>query len=103
MIAGYRYWVWIWYGILAIGILGLGAALYWGRRTDWKNLDEVLRAVGTISVSLGMLWLIRGLGGGVGETLLIVALFSFVLAFVLGRKIEDRRPPSESDDEDGDA
>jgi hypothetical protein len=100
MIAGRRYWIWIWYGILVIGMVGLVTALYWGRRTEWKNLDEILRAVGTITVSLGMLLLLHGTGGGSGETLLIVALTSFVLAFVLGRRIDDRRP---SDlDQDGD-
>lgn len=95
---GRRYWVWIWYGILVIGIVGLITALYWGRRTEWKNLDEILRAVGTITVSLGMILLLYGTGGGVGQTLLVVALFSFVFAFVLGRRIEDRRSSDHAGD-----
>ncbi|MEZ4587892.1 MAG: hypothetical protein R2909_16060 [Gemmatimonadales bacterium] len=99
MIIGLRYWIWIWYGILALGVVGLVTALYWGGRTGWRNLDEILRATGTIAVSMGMVLLLKGLGGGAGEVLLVVALFSFVMAFVLGRKIDDRRPPDEGDDE----
>jgi len=26
------------------GLLGLGASAHWGRRTHWRNVDEVLRA-----------------------------------------------------------
>lgn len=94
MIIGLRYWILIWYGILAIGVLGFLAAVYWGRQTGWKNIDEVLRAVGTMAVSGGMLVLLRRGGGGVGEALLVLALFCFVLAFVLGRRGNDNRPGS---------
>ena len=98
---GRSYWILIWYGILGIGVIGLIAAVYWGRKTQWKNLDEVLRAVGTVTVSLGMVLLLKRETGGLGQGLLIVALFSFVLAFILGRRAGPGRPPSvESEDED---
>lgn len=98
---GLRYWIWIWYGILGLGILGMGSAIYWGRQTQWKNLDEVLRAVGTVTVSLGMLALLRRVGGGIGQMLLVVSLVAFILAFALGRRIEDRRPRSEGEGDEG--
>ena len=98
---GRSYWILIWYGILAIGVMGLVAAVYWGRKTQWKNLDEILRAVGTVTVSLGMVLLLKRETGGLAQALLIAALFSFVLAFVLGRRLEsDRPPPQDSEDED---
>lgn len=95
MIVGRRYWILIWYGILLLGILGLLASVHWGRRTHWRNLDEVLRAVGTILVSVGMLVLLYPLpwsyAGLLGEGLLGVALVAFVAAFVLGRRAERER------------
>jgi peptidoglycan biosynthesis protein MviN/MurJ (putative lipid II flippase) len=97
---GRSYWILIWYGILAIGVIGLVAAVYWGRKTQWKNLDEVLRAVGTVTVSLGMVLLLRRSTGGIAQALLIASLFSFVLAFVLGRRVEADRPPSEETEDD---
>ena len=39
---GKRYWIWIWYAILAIGVIGLLAAIDWGRQIKWRNLDEIL-------------------------------------------------------------
>nr|MBA2293334.1 hypothetical protein [Gemmatimonadales bacterium] len=60
------------------------------RRTRWANLDEVLRGVGTVAVSVGMLLLLKGIGGGAGESLLLASLIAFILAFALGRE----RPPS---------
>ncbi|MBS1241707.1 MAG: hypothetical protein H6R40_1134 [Gemmatimonadetes bacterium] len=91
MIAGLRYWILIWYGILLLGVVGLGGALYWGRQTHWKNLDEVFRGVGTITVSVGMLLLLYQVQIGLGQLLLVLALACFVLAFIFGRRIE-RRP-----------
>jgi len=85
MVAGRRFWNLIWYGILLLGVLGLLPSIYWGRRTHWKNVDELLRAVGTITVSVGMLLLLNGIGGALGQVLLILALGCFVTAFVLGR------------------
>lgn len=95
MIAGRRYWIVIWYGILLLGLLGLIASVHWGRRTHWRNLDEVLRAIGTILVSIGMLVLLYPLrwvyAGLLGEVLLAVALIAFGAAFILGRKAERAR------------
>jgi hypothetical protein len=91
MIAGLRYWILIWYGILLLGVVGLGGALYWGRQTNWKNLDEVFRGVGTIAVSVGMLLLLYQVKIGLGQLLLVLALACFVLAFIFGRRVE-RKP-----------
>ena len=95
MIAGRRYWIVIWYGILLLGLLGLVASVHWGRRTHWRNLDEVLRAIGTILVSIGMLVLLYPLrwvyAGLLGEVLLAVALIAFGAAFILGRQSERER------------
>lgn len=95
MIAGLKYWILIWYGILLLGVLGLWASLYWARRTAWKNVDEVLRGVGTILVSAGMLLLLHQPAGPLwqttGEILLVDALICFVTAFVLGRRRDRER------------
>lgn len=95
MIVGRRFWILIWYGILVLGILGLIASVHWGRRTHWKNVDEVLRGVGTILVSVGMLVLLYPLPWvyteWLGEGLLGVALVTFVTAFILGRRAERER------------
>lgn len=87
MPAGRTFWILVWYGILLLGVLGLGASIYWGRETRWKNLDELLRAIGTTMVSVGMLLLLYGVGRHPGEFLLVAALVCFVLAFVYGRRI----------------
>lgn len=63
MVAGRGIWIAIWYGILVLGILGLGASVYWGLRVEWRNLDEILRAIGTIAASVGMILLLRGVPG----------------------------------------
>ena len=97
MVVGRRFWNLIWYGILLLGMLGLVPSLYWGRRTHWKNLDELIRAVGTIAVSIGMLMLLNGIGGALGEVFMVFALACFVAAFVLGRK--NAIIPDESDTE----
>lgn len=93
MIPGLRYWILIWYGILLLGVVGLGGAVYWGRRTHWKNLDEVFRGIGTITVSAGMLLLLYQVWTGIGQLLMVIALAWFVLAFIFGRRIERPRPP----------
>jgi hypothetical protein len=93
MIAGRRYWILIWFGILLLGLSGLGGALFWGRRTNWKNLDEIFRGIGTIAVSVGMLLLLYGVMTTAGQVLLAVALACFILAFIFGRKNE--RPRTE--------
>ena len=95
MVAGRSYWIAIWYGILFLGVLGLWSSLYWGRQTHWKNVDELLRAVGTITVSTGMLLLLNDVITVLGQILLVLALGSFLVAFVLGRK--NPPPPPERD------
>ena len=87
MIAGRSFWVIIWVGILLLGLLGLAASVYWGRETRWRNFDELLRAVGTILVSTGMLLLLLQTAPLLGQGLLVVALVCFVLAFVYGRRV----------------
>ena len=89
MIAGHRWWILVWYGILLLGLAGLAGALFWGKQTHWKNLDEIFRGIGTITVSVGMLLLLYGVAIGAGQVLLVVAVACFVLAFLLGR-----RPPA---------
>lgn len=89
MLVGRRYWIWVWFAILALGVFGLAGAIHWGLQTKWRNLEEVLRGVGTICVSVGMLLLLYHTGGGAGETLMLAALIAFILAFTVGR---DRRP-----------
>lgn len=86
---GRRYWIWIWWGILALGVVGLVGAIHWSVKTHWRNLEEVLRGIGTVTVSVGMLLLLHQTGGGAGQTLLLAALIAFVLAFAVGR---DRKP-----------
>ena len=88
MIAGKRYWVIIWLVFLAVGAVGLAASIYWGRRTGWRNLDEVLRAAGTVLVSGGMILLLQQMAGALGTVLLVIALAALAGAFVTGRRIE---------------
>lgn len=88
---GRRFWIGVWYFILALGVLGLVVAVHWGIRTRWRNLEEVLRGVGTVTVSVGMLLLLYHTGGGAGETLLLASLIAFIIAFALGR---EGKPPS---------
>jgi hypothetical protein len=101
MVAGRQFWNVIWYGILLLGILGLLAGLYWGRRTHWRNLDELVRALGTILVSLGMLSLLNRVQPAAGQLLLVVALICFAVAFGLGRRAAKREPPRKEEPEDG--
>jgi hypothetical protein len=86
MIFGHNYWVWIWYGILALGVVGLVPAIHWGRQTHWKNLDEVARGVGTILVSVGMLGLLKEMPNVIAVPLLVLALAAFIFAFIWGRR-----------------
>jgi hypothetical protein len=94
MIAGRRFWIFIWFGILLLGITGLGGAIFWGRQTHWKNLDEIFRGIGTITVSVGMLMLLYGVMIGAAQLLLALAVTCFILAFIFGRRNE--RPRSDS-------
>ena len=87
MVFGRTYWIAIWYGILLLGVLGLWSSVYWGRQTHWKNLDELLRAIGTITVSIGMLLLLKRLATSLGQVLLVLSLICFVAAFILGPEV----------------
>jgi hypothetical protein len=89
MIAGRTFWVWVWTGIMALGALGLAPALQWAHRHHWHNLDEVLRGVGTILVSGGMLVLLLTARNLLGLALLVLALACFVGAFIVGRRQEE--------------
>ena len=89
VILGRSYWVWIWVGILVLGLAGFVPAVNWGRYTRWKNLDEILRGGGTIVVSVGMILLLEQLLPIFATVLLVVALAMFVAAFVLGRKQQE--------------
>ncbi len=91
MIAGRRYWILIWYGFLLIGVAGAVASAYWGRRHPGRNVDEVLRAVATILLSVGMLLLLYDVATMVGRVLLGVAVALFFAAFWVGRRTG--RPP----------
>ena len=93
MIFGRRYWIWIWYGIFLLGVLGLVASIYWAKRTHYRNLEEIFRAIGTILVSLGMVLLLRGIWTILGQALLVLALACFIAAFILGRRAESRGEP----------
>ena len=101
MVVGRRFWNLNCYAILQLGVAGLLPSIYWGRRTHWKNSDEVIRAIGTITASVGMLILLNNWAGLVGQVLMVVALICFVLAFVLGRRAEERgeRPEHPADDD----
>lgn len=91
---GKRWWIVIWYGILLLGVAGFVMAVNWGRHTRWRNLDEILRGVGTITCSVGMLLLLHSSGTGAAQTLLLAALIAFVMAFIMGREQDrQRRPP----------
>jgi hypothetical protein len=84
-ILGLRFWIVVWYAILAVGGMGLAGAWMWGRRSGWTNWDEVLRGIGTVAVSLGMLSLLQQYAVSVGHLLLVIAVLSFGMAFRLGR------------------
>jgi hypothetical protein len=88
VIFGGTYWIWIWVAILALGIAGFISAVNWGRHTNWKNLDEILRGGGTILVSVGMILLLQDTLHIFASLLLFSALVMFVSAFVVGRKNE---------------
>ncbi len=90
-ILGLRFWVFAWYVILLVGALGLIGAWAWGRRTGWRNRDEVVRGVGTILLSLGMILLLNGSALRLGAALVGLATGAFVVAFLQGSKL--KRPP----------
>lgn len=93
MIAGRRYWILIWYGFLLVGVAGAVASVYWGRRSQVRNMDEILRSFATILLSIGMLFLLYGVAIMAGRVLLGVALVLFIGAFWAGGAAR-RRPPT---------
>lgn len=95
MTLGRDFWIIVWYGILLLGLAGLWASIASVRRLHWENLDELLRAVGTTQVSVGMLLLLYGWLPTVATGLLGLALGVFIAAFVAGR-----HQASAADDED---
>ena len=97
---GKRYWIVIWWGILGLGVIGLIGAIHWSFKTHWRNLEEVLRGIGTVAVSVGMLLLLHGTGGGAGQTLMLAALIAFILAFAVGRDRKPRGGTAPDDEED---
>ena len=86
MIFGATYWIWIWVGILILGVAGFVPAVNWGRYTSWRNLDEILRGAGTILVSFGMIFLLQQIFQIFASLLLFLSLVMFVSAFIVGRK-----------------
>lgn len=86
---GHWVWVTIWMGLLLLGVAGFVGAVHWGRRTAWRNTDEVLRGAGTVLVSLGMLSLLLGVLPFFGPTLLALALACFVGAFIASKREEE--------------
>jgi hypothetical protein len=88
MVAGRVYWIWIWWGILFLGVLGLVPALQWARKTHWRTVDEVLRALGTICVSVGMILLLESTAVLTAYLLLATGISLFIWAFTIGRHRE---------------
>jgi hypothetical protein len=98
MVGGRGFWILVWYGILALGLIGLWASVLWGRRLKWQNLDEFLRAIGTVQVSIGMLMLLYGVAVQVATGLLGLAFGVFVAAFVAGRNFASEHRRRDDDD-----
>jgi hypothetical protein len=95
MTLGRGFWIIVWYGILLLGLAGLWASIASVRRLHGENLDELLRAIGTTQVSVGMLLLLYGRLPTVATGLLGLALGVFIAAFGAGR-----HQSSGADDED---
>ena len=87
-ILGLRFWIFAWYVILLVGAMGLLGAWAWGRRTGWRNRDEVVRGFGTIVLSLGMLLLLNGIAIRLAAGLVGLATGCFIVAFLQGSKLK---------------
>lgn len=85
-IPGLKFWIAVWYVILAIGAMGLAGAWMWARRLHWSNWDEVLRGVGTVFISVAMLSFLQFHSADAGRVFLVLGIVSFALA------IRHRRP-----------
>jgi len=90
VVPGRTLWIVLWYAILALGSLGLLGALFWGPDLRWRNLDEILRGLGTVVASAGMLTVLHGASVALGETLLGFALLTFVAAYAVGDPMRRR-------------
>jgi hypothetical protein len=77
-------WIALWFAILALGSLGLVGALLWGPDLRWRNLDELLRGLGTVLVSAGMLAVLYGASAAMGQGLLALAVGVFASAYAVG-------------------
>ena len=99
MTLGRGFWIIVWYGILLLGLVGLWASAAAARRLQWENLDELLRAVGTTQVSIGMLLLLYGRWPQVATGLLGLALGVFIAAFVAGKHLEPAEGLEDADEE----
>lgn len=84
VIPGRTLWIVLWFAILALGSIGLVGALLWGPDLRWRNLDELLRGLGTVLVSVGMLSVLYGAGALVGQLLLACAVAVFAAAYAVG-------------------
>jgi hypothetical protein len=84
VIPGRTLWIVLWYAILALGSLGLLGALFWGPDLRWRNLDELLRGMGTVVVSVGMLAVLYGADAILGQGLLLLAVAIFASAYAVG-------------------
>src|SRR5688572_21952199 len=84
VIPGRTLWIVLWYAILALGFLGLLGAFFWGPDLRWRNLDELLRGMGTIIVSVGMLAVLYGADPILGQGLLMLAVGIFASAYAVG-------------------
>lgn len=87
-IIGLRFWIFAWYVILLMGVLGLMGAWAWGRCVRWRNRDEVVRGIGTICLSAGMLLLLHGVMPRFGATLVGLATGLFIVAYLQGSKLK---------------
>ena len=94
VIPGRTLWIVLCYALLALGLVGLLGALFWGPDLRWRNLDELLRGLGTVMVSSGMLVALYGADPVVGQGLLALAMGVFAAAYAVGdpRRRRNRKP-----------
>jgi len=103
VIPGRTLWIVLCFAMLALGSIGLVGALLWGPDLRWRNLDELLRGLGTVLVSAGMLAVLYGADPAVGQGLLILAVGAFASAYAVGdpkRRRGGRPLQLDTDDEE---
>lgn len=91
VIPGLDFWIVCWYAILALGLIGLAGSLLWAPGLRWRNLDEILRGIGTVAVSLGMLVVLHWGMVALGEALLAGAVGIFAAAYNVSQRVRPRR------------